>query len=124
MLDLIIEDTTKTPSVEFLINGELRIAGRSIPENAVDFFNPLINWVKSLKASLPPSITFTVELEYINTSSSKLLLDLFRILDGIFLSNKSKVEIIWMYDYEDEDSRDESDSYISDLSVPFTLKAF
>ena len=124
MQDLIIQGTIKTPSIDFKINGEMKIEGRSIPENTYDFYKPIVNWVETLKDSIPSSITLTVKLEYINTSSSKLILDIFKILDEIFTSKKSEVEIVWLYDYDDDESREEGHNYKSELSVPFNIKAY
>jgi len=124
MQDLVIHGTGKTPSVEFNVTGVLKIEGRSIPENSYEFYLPIINWVEALKVNLIPQITLTVKLEYINTSSSILILDIFKILDEIFLSKKSEVEIVWLYDFDDDESREEGHNYKSDLSVPFTIKAF
>ncbi len=124
MQDLIIQGTNKTPSIDFKINGELKIEGRSIPENTYDFYKPIVNWVETLKNSIPSSITLTVKLEYINTSSSKLILEIFKILDEIFTSKKSEVEIVWLYDYDDDENREEGHNYKSELNVPFNIKAF
>ena len=124
MQDLVIQGTIKTPSIEFKITGDLKIEGRSIPENTYDFYKPIINWVEKLKDSLPSPIILTVKLEYINTSSSKLILDIFKILDEISLSKKCEVEIVWLYDYDDDESREEGHNYKSELSVPFNIKAY
>ena len=124
MQDLVIQGTIKTPSIEFKITGDLKIEGRSIPENTYDFYKPIINWVEKLKDSLPSPIILTVKLEYINTSSSILILDIFKILDEISLSKKCEVEIVWLYDYDDDESREEGHNYKSELSVPFNIKAY
>ena len=124
MQNLVIQGTNKTPSVEFNTNGELKIEGRSIPENSYEFYKPVTDWINSLSEALPPSIKLIVNLEYINTSSSKLLLDLFNRLEEIYVSKKTDVEIIWLYDYDDDDSREEGQNFKADLSMPFVLKAF
>ena len=43
-----IEGTPKTPTVIFDgDSGVLEIKGRSIPENAVEFYKPLVEWIGS-----------------------------------------------------------------------------
>lgn len=124
MHNLTIQGTNKTPAVDFNTNGELTIEGRSIPEDSIDFYTPLIEWVDEWMNNLPSAIRMTVKLEYINTSSSKLIFDLFKRLDEIHLSQKSDSEIIWLYDYDDDDSREEGQNYKSELNIPFTIKPF
>ena len=45
MEDLKHEGSAKTPVVEFSSNGELLLKGRSIPENSIEFYKPLIEWL-------------------------------------------------------------------------------
>ena len=43
MEPLIIEGTSKTPHIRFdAEQGRLELKGRSIPENSIDFYRPLI----------------------------------------------------------------------------------
>lgn len=41
MENLIIESALKSPEVKFNINGELLIAGKSIPEDPILYYKPL-----------------------------------------------------------------------------------
>ena len=44
MQDLILERTAKTPQVEFMaLERKLTLAGRSIPENSIQFYGP--SWI-------------------------------------------------------------------------------
>ena len=43
MKDLSLEGSTKTPTIDFKSDGELLIKGRSIPENSIEFYKPLID---------------------------------------------------------------------------------
>ena len=51
MEDLKHEGSAKTPVVEFSSNGELLLKGRSIPENSIEFYKPLIEWLESYSES-------------------------------------------------------------------------
>nr|HPJ52616.1 SiaC family regulatory phosphoprotein [Flavobacteriales bacterium] len=43
---LLLEGSPKTPSVRFdPENGSLELRGRSIPENSIDFYKPLTDWL-------------------------------------------------------------------------------
>jgi hypothetical protein len=52
MEPIIIEGTPKTPTVKFdAAKGVFEIKGRSIPENSVEFYKPLVDWLDSYKES-------------------------------------------------------------------------
>ena len=81
MKELIIEKTNNTPSVEFnALTGHLRIDGRSIPENPGDFFERLLDWIDQYYKNPADVTRFDLNLEYVNSGSSKYLLGIFRIL--------------------------------------------
>ena len=96
IVDLIIEGTNKTPSVKFQAEeGILEISGRSIPENSIEFYQPMFNWI-DLYASNPLAKTNAkIILEYFNTSSSKCILDVLRKLEQINKSGKSEIVVLW-----------------------------
>ncbi|MEZ7966192.1 MAG: DUF1987 domain-containing protein, partial [Flavobacteriales bacterium] len=95
-----LEGTPKTPTVEFSANnGVLLLKGRSIPENSIEFYKPLINWIEDYSASAPSETVLNVQLEYFNTSSSKCLLDIFKRLERA----GDAVTINWYYEEDDED---------------------
>ena len=76
-----IEGTPKTPTVNFTAdNGILEIKGRSIPENAVEFYKPLVDWIGNYGDAAKENTEVNVQLEYFNTSSSKCILDVFKKL--------------------------------------------
>ena len=111
----------QTPLVDFKTSGELKIIGKSFPEDPVTFYEPLIEWIQKLKNNCPPTINMTVKLDYFNTSTSKLLLLLFKRLEDIFLSGKSKIKITWLYNKNDEDQLDSGIDYESIIEIPFEL---
>ena len=46
MENLTLEGTPKTPTVSFSKDaGVLEIKGRSIPENSIEFYKPLLDWI-------------------------------------------------------------------------------
>lgn len=111
-----IERTRKTPEIKFdASTGRLIIAGRSIPENSIEFYRPVIDWVDGVvAASGADPLRVFVQLEYFNTSSSKSLLDLFKRFEKL-----SAVEIHWHYDSDDEDMLEAGEDYDHIVEVPF-----
>ena len=99
MEKLVIEATNHSPRAEFNPDGKLKLEGRSFPEDAAGFYSPLIQFAAELETM---SVTFQINLEYINTASSKKLLELFRQLD--FNENIFNVTVDWHYEEGDDDS--------------------
>jgi hypothetical protein len=73
-----IEGSPKTPTVNFEASGKIEIKGRSIPENSIEFYKPLIDWLDQYLTSPAKLTNVNVQLEYFNTSSSKCILDVLR----------------------------------------------
>lgn len=98
MNDLRIESTQLTPEIDFKKTGELSIKGKSLPENPSRFYEPLFDWLNELETSV---VSLDVMLEYVNTSSSKNILELFRIIDN--LPNVKELNLEWRYETDDID---------------------
>jgi hypothetical protein len=116
-----IEGTPKTPNVNFDHDkGSLLLKGRSIPENSVEFYKPLVNWLGEYSGKPKAKTVCEIQLEYFNTSSSKCLLDLFKKMEAM---NKEGNEIIinWYYEEDDEDMLEAGEDYQSIIDVPFKM---
>jgi hypothetical protein len=113
--------TTKIPSVSFdYENGKLELKGRSIPENSVEFFQPLNDWIKKYGADPQPFTTFDVKLEYFNTSSSKCILDLFKTLESIN-GKGTEVNVNWYFESDDEDMEEAGEDYQEVITLDFKI---
>lgn len=116
-----IKGTPKTPSVTFNAEkGAMDIKGRSIPENSVEFYKPLVDWLEEYKAQPLPKTKVNIQLEYFNTSSSKCILDVFKKLETINKGDND-VEINWYYEEDDEDMLEAGEDYESIIQVPFNM---
>jgi uncharacterized Fe-S radical SAM superfamily protein PflX len=105
MENLIIMQTAETPEINFNINGELLIKGVSIPENITDFYTPVINWIKELEKDVPNAINLVFEIEYINTSSTRVFIEIIKKVN--LLKDKCPdISIVWKYELDDEDNLD------------------
>lgn len=115
-----IEGTPKTPTVYFdADSGVLEIKGRSIPENAVEFYKPLVDWIGSYGDNAKDKTEVNIQLEYFNTSSSKCILDVFKKLESI--NNKSSILINWHYEEDDEDMLEAGEDYQAIINIPFKM---
>ncbi|MDX9697003.1 MAG: DUF1987 domain-containing protein [Bacteroidales bacterium] len=121
MESISIEGTPKTPSVSFDANtGIIEIKGRSIPENSIEFYRPLVEWLEEYSKEPQKLTTVNIQLEYFNTSSSKCILDVFKKLETI---KKAKNEVIinWYYEEDDEDMLEAGEDYESIIRIPFKM---
>jgi hypothetical protein len=122
MNTLHLEGTSKTPSIIFSVEkGLFEISGKSIPENSIEFYQPIYDWLDQYSQQPNKSTSVRIQLEYFNTSSSKCLLDVFRKLEALQKTGKSEVTIIWLYEEEDEDMMEAGDDYQTIVNIPFQL---
>lgn len=121
---LIIEATLTTPRIEFDPQGRrFFISGNSYPENSIKFYGPVLQWLQSwIEKYTPISAPLLVEirLEYFNTSTAKVLLDLFRLFETLY-ERGQPVQIRWVYLEEDTEMEDAGLDYQAAVKVPFEL---
>ncbi|PXY01168.1 nuclear pore complex subunit [Marinifilum breve] len=121
MNSLVLEGSPKTPSINFNgANGAFLIEGRSIPENSLDFYKPVMEWLDSYINEPQEETKVSIRLEYFNTSSSKCILDVFKKLETVFKRGK-KVIINWHYEMDDEDMLEAGEDYQSIVKIPFNM---
>ena len=116
-----IEGTPKTPTINFdSAQGVLEIKGRSIPENSIEFYKPLVDWLEKYAIKPQGKTNVNIQLEYFNTSSSKCILDVFKKLEAIHKGG-SEVVINWHYEVDDEDMLEAGEDYQAIINVPFKM---
>ncbi len=121
MMDISLEGTSKTPTVDFNgATGLLQLRGRSIPENSIEFYKPLIDWIDQYARTPKAGTQLHVQLEYFNTSSSKCILDLFKKLEQL-RSAGNEVQVLWHYEVDDEDMLEAGEDYQAIINLPFKM---
>ena len=121
MVAMKLEGSPKTPNINFDdTTGLLELKGRSIPENSIDFYKPLIDWVDRYARTPQPKTSIHVQLEYFNTSSSKCILDLFKKLEAI-RTNGGEIMVFWHYEADDEDMLEAGEDYQAIINIPFKM---
>lgn len=123
MTNLFIKSTNITPEINFDLTGKFSIKGISIPEKATEFYSDVFFWMDQNKINLPQEITITLTIEYMNTPSKKfIILLLTKLIEQC--ANKHKLEIIWEYDHEIDDIREEGEILEEVVEFPFKFKAY
>jgi hypothetical protein len=119
MEPLILERTKITPNIILdKNNGVFKIVGRSIPENSVGYYEPIISWLEKYIESPNESTVLQFDTEYFNTASSKIFLQIIQLFETP-VANGSDVKIHWIYDEADEDCLEAGQAYESLVKVPF-----
>ncbi len=106
MENIIIEARGHLPYIEFNANGQLKLEGRSIPEDVHRLFDPLIEYVSMLEVR---EAVLDINLDYFNTATSKKLLEIMKELE----LNKAIEDLYvnWHYETGDEDSLEMAEIY-------------
>jgi hypothetical protein len=120
MENLLIEGSGSLPSVEFNTNGILKLFGRALPENAHNFFSPLITWVKEFSID---ELKIEINLEYFNTAVSKQLYDLLKAVESN--TRLKKINLKWFYEEGDDEILEAGEIYEELLPrIKFTYHRF
>jgi hypothetical protein len=99
---LYIPKTEETPEVCFdPEKGLYSIRGRSLPENAFQFYQPILDWVKIFAPHIQSAFVLELELDYFNSSSGRFLYELLSHLESNAKA-KNYVTIRWFCEAEDE----------------------
>jgi len=117
-----IEKTMNTPEVEFSAEkGYLRIEGRAIPEDPGEFFEAIIDYLTNYYDDSPKELTtIEIKLEYINSGSSKFMLEILRIIKQNYDKGKDCI-VNWYYEEDDESIQELGEHYQNTVQVPFKL---
>lgn len=102
--------------------GVFEIKGRSIPEDSAKLYKPMLEWMNQYAESPQKKTTVNIHLEYLNTSSSKHLLDFFKILEVIHQGKEGKVEVNWIYEEMDLDMEEAGEDYQALIKIPINLQ--
>lgn len=101
---LIIQSTEDTPEVIFdPENNIFRISKISVPEDAYEFYQPVIQWIKKYAENPLEETVIEFDLEYVNSASAKQLIQLLMALED--LNTKTKLTVKWLYEPIDEDMK-------------------
>ena len=102
-MDIFRFDATEDlPSVMFdNSKGVFEISKRSLPENAILFYEPLIEHVTEYLRAPKEETNVILHFDYISTSSTKQVMKMIMLFDE--LSKTKKVNLNWNYDNGDTD---------------------
>ena len=121
MNPIIVSATEDTPGIRFdAANDIFEISGRSLPEDVVKFYRPILDWLDEYTQSPNENTVFNFKLSYFNTASSKIILDILMKLEGMHDAGKN-ISIKWYYPSDDEDMMEAGEEYADIVSVPIEM---
>lgn len=122
MNTLKIEATEDTPKVLFDTQaGHFEVSGRSLPEDCATFYKPVLEWLTQYHNEPLQNTIFQMKLEYFNTASSKIILDLLMKFEKIKDSGKN-VQVDWYHYSDDEDMLEAGQEFSEMIDLPFEYK--
>jgi hypothetical protein len=98
--------------------GVFEFAGKSRPENAIEFFEPVFKWFDNYIADPNPMTQIVFKLDYYNSSSAKVLLRLLVRLEQL-VEIGNNVKIHWCYRKNDEDIIESGEDFSTMINIPF-----
>jgi hypothetical protein len=111
MEKLIIKESLNSPKVILdPVKKRYEISGKSFPENARSFYQPVHDWVMAVPKSNPDTIRLSFMLDYISSSS---VISLKQLLSKVKTMNESgaNIEVLWHYDPTDPDIKEIGQEY-------------
>ena len=114
-----IEGTEDTPQINIdLEAGVFSLSGRSLPEDVTTFYEPVVKWLDVYTSKSP--MECAIKLEYFNTASSKIILDILMKLEELAKSS-NHISIKWYCDKNDEDMYEAGEEFSDLVDIPFEL---
>lgn len=121
--ELHIMATAETPLVIYNKGtATLEMKGRSILKDVTDFYLPVMQWFNFILIQKPPAFRAVFAMEYFNTHSSRVLLEMVRNMEKLQNAG-GKVLIDWYYEEEDEEMKDFGEDLGHITRVPIRLQS-
>ena len=101
-------------------SNKLELVGRLIPENPELILGRIENWINS-HFEKNNALNVSIQLEYINSRSSKYLFEILNQLKSYINSGKS-IDIKWLYEEDDETVLELGEHFRDTIGVPFKIE--
>jgi len=121
MEKIVLKETKHSPLVILdPVSGVFELKGSSFLDNAHEFYTPLIKWLAEYEKTPAASTRIIFELNYINTSSQRMMFDFLKRVNVLFQSGHP-VSIEWLYDENDYDLKDVGEDLLSFMDFPYKI---
>lgn len=110
--------TGTTPEVHLSPEGIIKIKGRAIDENIKKIPKEIMNWIDAYLLNPAELTEVIIELEYLNSFNTIILISILKKLSEIILHG-GKLVIHWYYEKDDEDMFERGNEISSTINIPF-----
>ena len=118
---IIQKKSSKCPGMYYdPARSELVIEGRSIPENPETVYHPVKEWIEKYFTTAD-SLNIKIVLEYINSGSSKHLMEVLKILRA-YQSKGKKLSVRWLYEEDDESILELGEHFRDTSGLPIEIE--
>ncbi len=114
-----IKGTSKTPEIDFK-PGMISISGRSIPEDTIAFYKPILGWVENYVSRPEATTEVNFKIEYINSGSNRFLYSILKLLEDSY-SNGNGLVVNWFYEDDDDIIKNLGYDFKSLFKIPINL---
>jgi hypothetical protein len=117
---IIQEELKNCPGISYYpASNKLELVGRSIPENPELIFKRLEDWITS-HFEKHKGLDVNIQLEYINSGSSKYLHEILKRLTGYIRSGKI-IKLKWLYEKDDEAMLELGEHFRDTAGIPMEI---
>lgn len=118
---LFLEASDDTPHVHFNKDeGIFEISGRSLPEDVVKFYTPIIEWINKYAQQPNDKTIIKLKLDYFNSASQRYIVEVLSAFEPILKSGK-EVIIEWHYKDGDDEMKETGEEYTEFVDIPVKL---
>lgn len=104
-------------------SGKFEISGKTCPEDAIEFYDPVFEWLDEYANDPIDETVFNFRLTYFNTVSSKIIMMIMFRLEELS-EDGHNVKVKWFYPEDDEDIEEAGVDYDGMLEVDFEMIAY
>jgi dimeric dUTPase (all-alpha-NTP-PPase superfamily) len=115
----IVKESRTTPYIQ-IDKGEITIKGRSIPEDAFEFFDPVLKACREYVEKPAKNTIISIHLDYVNSGSKKYLTNILTVFEKNYLEGNG-YEVNWKYDEDDEAMLDLGHDLKSIIKIPMVI---
>lgn len=124
MNPLYIEPNEDTPEVSLdKEKGIFDFSGRSLPEDILQFYNPIYDWLRQYVDSPNEVTNVLLKIDYFNSASHKAINEILELFAEI-LPSGNEVIINWHYLEDDEDMYESGQDFQELTGLKFVFKSY
>ena len=120
-INLSLAASASTPAVKAdWEQGLLTMVGESYPENTYEIFDEIISWVESFLSESDRPLRVDLQLNYLNTSSIRAMIDIFDRLQIAHEAGRC-LSVNWLYDSRNPRSAEMGEEFKEDYTFEFAI---